>query len=192
MLKSIMAGCMITLSAAIYLTVGGVIGAFMFSLGLLTILFFQFNLFTGKAGLLAQREIKPISLLAIWGGNFIGCILCALMFLATPLGLSLSEGAAAITQVRIQNLWFENILLGFFCGLLMTIAVKTYTAAPYVTSGCVAAFILLGANHCVADMAYMVLAADTKILLPATAALLCTTIGNVIGCNFIPLMNYSQ
>ena len=90
MLKSIMAGFVITLAAAIYLTISGALGAFMFSLGLLTILFFQFNLFTGKAGLLAQKEIKPISLLTIWCGNLIGCIFCALMLLSTPLGPSLS------------------------------------------------------------------------------------------------------
>lgn len=189
MVKSIIAGFMIALAAAIYLTVGGVIGAFMFSIGLLTILFFQFDLFTGKAGLLAQKQIKPLKLTTIWIGNFIGCAICALMLLATPLGVSLAQGAAAITAVRIANMWFENILLGFFCGMLMTIAVKTYRMAPYVTILSVASFILLGANHCVADMAYMILAADPKILLPASAALLFTTAGNIIGCNVIP---YSQ
>jgi formate/nitrite transporter FocA (FNT family) len=50
MINSIMAGFMIALSAAIYLTVGAPLGAFMFALGLLTILHFQFHLFTGKAG----------------------------------------------------------------------------------------------------------------------------------------------
>lgn len=189
MIKSILAGFMITLAAAIYLTVGGVLGAFMFAIGLLTILIFKFNLFTGKAGLLAQRQIKPLSLAAIWIGNLIGCALCALLFLATPLGASLSMGAAAITLTRISNLWFENIILGVFCGILMYIGVKANPTAPYVTILAVASFILLGANHCIADMAYMFLAADTKILLPASAALLFTTIGNIIGCNLIP---YSQ
>lgn len=192
MTKSIIAGFMIAMAAAIYLTVGGVIGAFMFSIGLLTILFFQFDLFTGKAGLLAQRQIKPLKLTTIWIGNFIGCILCGLMLLATPLGDSLIQDAAAITAIRINNLWFENILLGYFCGMLMTIAVKTYAMAPYVTILSVASFIVLGANHCVADMAYMVLAADPKILLPASAALLFTTIGNIIGCNTIPVIQSSQ
>ena len=189
MIKSIMAGFMITLAAAIFLIVGGPLGAFMFSIGLLTILYFQFNLFTGKAGLLAQRQIKPLSLATIWIGNLIGCALCSLLLLATPLGASLSMGAAAITLTRISNLWFENIILGIFCGILMYIGVKQYPTAPYVTILSVASFILLGANHCVADMAYMFLAADTKILLPASAALLFTTAGNVIGCNLIP---YSQ
>lgn len=124
MIKSIMAGFMITLAAAIYITVGGVIGAFMFSIGLLTILYFQFNLFTGKAGLLAQRQIKPLSLATIWIGNLIGCTFCSVLLLATPLGASLAAGAAAITLTRITNLWFENIILGVFCGILMFIGVK--------------------------------------------------------------------
>lgn len=189
MIKSIMAGFMITLAAAIYLTVGGALGAFMFAVGLLTILFFQFDLFTGKAGLLTQKCIRPKRLLTIWVGNLIGCVLCSLLLLATPLGSSLAAGAAAITLTRISNLWFENIILGVFCGILMYIGVKANPTAPYVTILSVASFILLGANHCVADMAYMFLAADTKILLPASAALLSTTAGNVIGCNLIP---YSQ
>ena len=192
MIKSIMAGFMIALAATIYLTVGGALGAFMFAIGLLTILFFQFNLFTGKAGLLVQRQIKPLFLVIIWVGNLIGCALCSLLLLATPLGSSLAVGASAITLTRISNLWFENIILGVFCGILMYIGVKQYPTAPYVTILSVASFILLGANHCVADMAYMFLAADTKILLPASAALLCTTAGNVIGCNLIPLAQSSS
>lgn len=189
MIKSIMAGFMIALAATIFLTVGGALGAFMFAIGLLTILFFQFDLFTGKAGLLAQREIRVRTLAAVWIGNLIGCTICSLLLLATPLGTSLAAGAAAITAIRISNLWFENILLGIFCGTLMYIGVKQYPTAPFVTVLAVASFILLGANHCIADMAYMLLAADTKILLPASAALLFTTTGNIIGCNLIP---YSQ
>ena len=189
MIKSIMAGFMIALAAAIFLTVDGALGAFMFAIGLLTILFFQFDLFTGKAGLLTQKCIRPKRLLTIWIGNLIGCAVCSLLLLATPLGSSLAVGASAITLTRISNLWFENIILGVFCGILMYIGVKQYPTAPYVTILSVASFILLGVNHCVADMAYMFLAADTKILLPASAALLFTTAGNVIGCNLIP---YSQ
>ena len=186
MIKSIMAGSMITMSAAIYLTVGGPLGAFMFSIGLLTILYFQLNLFTGKAGLLVEHQIKPLDLAAIWIGNLIGCVLFSILLLVSPLGMSLAEGAAAIITVRITNLWFENIILGIFCGILMYIAVKQYPIAPYVTILSVASFILLGANHCVADMAYMFLAANPKILLPAFAALIFTTIGNIIGTNIIP------
>jgi hypothetical protein len=40
MIQSILAGLMIALAAGIYLVVGGPLGAFLFSLGLLTILWF--------------------------------------------------------------------------------------------------------------------------------------------------------
>lgn len=71
----------------------------------------------------------------------------------------------------------------------------TMAAAIYLTAG--GAFMLaislltilffLGANHCIADMAHTVLAANTKFLFSAFAALLFTTVGNII-----PLLNYSQ
>lgn len=193
MIKSIMGGFMITMAAAIYLAVGGALGAFMFAIGLLTILIFQFNLFTGKAGLLAQGKIKVIPLVDIWWGNFMGCALGGELIKYTPVGYKIAEGAAAITSTRINNFWYENILLGILCGVLMFVAVKAYQAAPYITILSVASFILLGANHCVADMAYMILAANGEIFFPALAAMLCTSVGNVIGCNLIPLaVRYSQ
>ena len=40
MIQSVLAGLMIALAAGIYLIVGGPLGAFLFSLGLLTILWF--------------------------------------------------------------------------------------------------------------------------------------------------------
>ena len=184
-MKSIMAGFMITLAAAINLMVGGALGAFLFAIGLITILSFQFDLFTGKAGLLAQKQIKTKSLIAIWFGNFVGCGACSFLFLISPLGETLSERAAAINQIRISNLWFENIILGIFCGILMYIAVKQYFIVPIITMLAVASFILLGANHCVADMAYLFLAAD-ETFVSAAVAIVFTTIGNIIGCNLIP------
>ena len=184
-MKSIMAGFMITLAAAINLMVGGALGAFLFAIGLITILSFQFDLFTGKAGLLAQKQIKTKSLIAIWFGNLLGCGACSFLFLISPLGETLSERAAAINQVRISNLWFENIILGILCGILMYVAVKQYFIVPVITMVAVASFILLGANHCVADMAYLFLAAD-ETFVSAAVAIVFTTIGNIIGCNLIP------
>ena len=63
MRESILAGLMIAIGAALFLILSGPLGAFFFSIGLLTILYFKFSLFTGKAGLLGSREIKPWKLL---------------------------------------------------------------------------------------------------------------------------------
>ena len=86
MIKSILAGFMIALSAAIYLSVGGVIGAFMFSIGLLSILYFQYSLFTGKAGMLAEGAIRPERLVLVWLGNLIGCAAFGALMFTTHLG----------------------------------------------------------------------------------------------------------
>lgn len=47
---SILAGIMISIACVTYLSAGGVVGALLFTMGLLGILFYQMKLFTGKAG----------------------------------------------------------------------------------------------------------------------------------------------
>ena len=182
MIKSILAGFMISIGAGLYLTVGGPVGAFLFSGGLLTILEFGFYLFTGKAGLLATKEIKWWQLALIWGGNLVGTAGGALLLNAAGLGATVVGPATAIILKRIGNTWFENVLLGILCGVLMYIAVKGFKDMPYLTIMCVAAFILLGANHCVADMVYMFL---SGVNWSAFVSVLFTTLGNIIGCNLI-------
>lgn len=186
MILSILAGLMIAIAAGLYLIIGGPLGAGLFAIGLLTILLFELKLFTGKAGLLAQGKITPVELLSIWCGNFVGA--CGGAFLLADCGLDekIGPAATAILNTRITNEWYENVFLGVICGILMYIAVSQFKAAPYLTIMCVAAFILFGANHCVADMVYMSLAATTETLGPAITALFFTTIGNLIGTNIIP------
>ena len=166
-----------------------VIGAIMFSLGLLTILHFKYYLFTGKAGLLLTREIHPYDLGIIWCGNLLGVCIGASLVLMLNLGNEqpLMHAAANIINTRINNLWIQNIVLGIFCGLLMYIAVTSYATKPWVTVMCVSAFILSGFNHCIADMYYFFLASPFVDVPLAVFAILCTTLGNVIGCNIIPL-----
>ena len=187
MIGSIAAGFMIAVSALIYLVVGAPLGAFMFAFGLLSILIFQFSLFTGKAGLLATKEVRFAQLLKIWIGNFIGCAFGAVLVRMTPIGSEVATKALSIINVRIGNLWIENIALGILCGVMMYVGVRGFLTAPYLTILSVAAFILIGANHCVADMAYISLAANAETLIPALAALLFTTLGNIIGTNIVPL-----
>jgi formate/nitrite transporter FocA (FNT family) len=189
MLEAIIAGILIAAGGAMYLAIGGIVGAIMFSLGLLTILSFKFHLFTGKAGLLTTRDISPTRLGLIWCGNLIGtaigAILCLLVSWSDKHGFM--QGATNIMNTRISNMWFENIILGIFCGLLMYIAVTVYETKPWVTVMCVSAFILSGFNHCVADMFYFFMASPHINIGLAAITIICTTIGNIIGCNIIPL-----
>lgn len=182
---SILAGILIALGGVAYLKIGGVVGAVLFSIGLLTILHFKCELFTGKAGLLASRAIHPIKLGGIYCGNMIGCALMAGLLSLTALSQSIGDPAAAITLIRQTNLWYENIIFGVLCGIFMYIAVAHYETKPWVTVMCVAGFILSGTNHCVADMFYLFMGGFSWLGL---LALGCTTVGNIIGCNLIPLL----
>ena len=118
----------------------------------------------------------------IWCGNLVGTAGGALLLNAAGLGATVVGPAAAIILKRVSNTWFENGLLGIVCGVLMYIAVKVFKDMPYLTIMCVAAFILLGANHCVADMVYMFL---SGVNWSAFVSILFTTLGNIIGCNLI-------
>lgn len=183
---SIVAGMMIAIGGIIFLTLSGLEGALLFSMGLLTILCLKLELFTGKAGLLATKEITPGKLLEIWIGNFIGTLGMALMLLLTPRGAELSNKATEIVAIRLANGFFVNLIYGIFCGMLMFMAVKTWqftNGNPFYAMMPVGIFIVCGFNHCVADMFYLHMGclhlSDYWVLIP-------TTIGNLIGCNIIP------
>ena len=47
---SILAGMVIALGCILYLNIGGTLGAFCFSVGLMSVVLYKFKLFTGKAG----------------------------------------------------------------------------------------------------------------------------------------------
>ena len=186
MILSILAGIMIGLGAIVYLSVGKIVGAFMFSIGLLAILHFRCRLFTGKAGGLATGAISLDDLAAIYIGNAFGtCAMAFIVHAVSRFGPLVSQ-AQRIIEARIANFWYENLLLGVLCGILMFIAVGAYEKIPILTMMCVATFILIGANHCVADMFYFWVGATNEIALDGLIALAWTSLGNIIGCNIIP------
>lgn len=183
---SIVAGMMIAMGGTVYLTLGGLEGALLFSMGLLTILCLKLELFTGKAGLLATREITLGKLLEIWIGNFLGSWIFAFLLIMTPKGVDLAMRASEIVAIRLANGFFVNFIYGIFCGMLMFIAVKTWpftNGNPLYAMMPVGIFILCGFNHCIADMFYLHIGCmdlfDYQILIP-------TTLGNLLGCNIIP------
>ena len=183
---SIVAGMMIAIGGTIYLTLSGLEGALLFSMGLLTILCLKLELFTGKAGLLATREIKPGKLFEIWLGNFLGSWIFAFLLILTPKGVDLAMRASEIVAIRLANGFFVNLIYGIFCGMLMFMAVKTWqftNGNPFYAMMPVGIFIVCGFNHCVADMFYLHMGC---LHISDYLALIPTTIGNLIGCNIIP------
>ena len=183
---SIVAGMMIAIGGTIYLTLSGLEGALLFSMGLLTILCLKLELFTGKAGLLATQEITLSKLLEIWIGNFLGSWIIAFLLTLTPKGVILAQEASKIVAIRLANGFFVNFIYGIMCGILMFMAVKTWqftNGNPLYAMMPVGIFILCGFNHCIADMFYLHMSCtdiiNYHVLIP-------TTLGNLLGCNIIP------
>ena len=122
--KSIMSGILIGLCSDIYNRIGGIVGAFLFSIGLLTICMSGLLLFTGKVG--SSNDVKRLIIMI--SCNILGVVSMRILF------------------------HFNNIfILGIGCGMLMQIGVAAYKKnLPLLTAMCVMAFILAGYKHCIA------------------------------------------
>ena len=123
-IKAIMSGLLIGLCADINNRIGGLCGAFLFSIGLLTICMLELSLFTGKVG--SSNDTKKLFITLVL--NIFGVIIMRVLFT------------------------FNNMfILGIGCGMLMQIGVTAYKKnLPILTIMCVMAFILAGYKHCIA------------------------------------------
>lgn len=170
-----------------------VVGAFMFCIGLLTILIFGFNLYTGKVGYIVQNKPAYIGEVAIvWLGNFAGTYIMALLCKFTRIGDGLVAKCQTMVDIKLNDSLLSLFILAIFCGMLMFIAVDTYkknvekkdTLITVVAMLGVVVFILAGFEHCIADMFYFALVGAFPEAIPA---LLIMTLGNAVGGNLIPL-----
>lgn len=165
------------------LAVGGLIGAVLFSFGLLTVLSYKLKLYTGTAGFFVRGEFGSLFLILL--GNIIGCFIVGLLARVSPLGLP--ETAQKILEGRLATGAIRCGLLGIGCGFVMT------TAITFARKGNVLLlllgiplFIYCGFTHCIAD-AFYYLAVPFEFLgqnwKEVLGVYVCIVIGNFIGCN---------
>ena len=168
-------------------------GAVLFAAGLYIICVHGLNLFTGKVGYLLQNPPEYLlELLVIWLGNLAGTGLTALAVRLSRIN-GLSDKAAALCDAKFADSFLSLFLLAIFCGLLMYAAVEGYKRCknPLLLFFCVAAFILCGFEHCIADMFYFFAAGMMNG--SAVLRLVVITIGNGLGGILIPLaMSFSE
>ncbi len=191
--SSILAGIAISLGAIANLVVGPPLGPFLFAVGLFMVIALKLDLFTGRAGLLVTKEFKPLNLLVVWVGNFIGCFVTGVIVLFTFPEATMEKvvsGATKIMTMRLNSPWYTLVVLGIMCGILVYMAVQGSARAemsykPFVAMLPVAVFIFSGYAHCVADMFYY---SAAQMYTQAALPVLFVTAGNVIGCNVPPLL----
>ena len=161
---------MIAIASYIYLSVGGIVGAIMFSIGLLTILNMQFKLFTGSVGYIkSKNDIKDNFIILI--GNIIGA--CGILAFPHAAALSLVSAKIAIPLYLV-------FLKGMVCGIFIYSSVSSFKRnKDYMVPVCVTGFILFGGEHCIADLCYTLAAGVLSI--DVILFLIVVTIGNAIG-----------
>ena len=134
-----------------------------------------------------MKEIKIYQLLLYWAGNLLGTFIIMLIVLFQPDNEKIRTGAAAIMEARAQTGFLGSFLLAIPCGMLMYMAVTAKNTV--YTAFCVAAFILGGFYHCVADMFYTLCGASTW---SQYVNVLFVTAGNIVGCNVVPYVKSIQ
>ncbi len=177
LLKAVYAGFMIGIGGMIYLSVENkIIGALLFSFGLLTIVVQGFYLYTGKIGFVTKiKELMYIGIIIL--GNYVGTLLAAGIARAASLGVDSTK----LAQVKLGKGPGQVFLLSVFCGVLMYLAIDSYQKANHFlfVIAPVMIFILCGFEHSVANMFYFHLAGSFE---PKTFGYLgLMLVGNGVG-----------
>ena len=195
-----------------------------FSLGLILVVIAGAELFTGNNLMVSSVMSREISLKTmfqrwslVYGANFIGSILLALIFYFSGLwktgNAALGESAVAIAYSKVSMSFDEALFRGIGCNWLVCLAVWMALAARQTIGKIFAiffpimGFVAIGFEHCVANMYFI----PTGIMLESWAGitpsptvepnalgwvcflwknLLPVTIGNIIGGAVFVGMSY--
>lgn len=194
-IKSVLAGIMIGIGGTIYLSIDNkVVGASLFGIGLFMIVIYGFNLYTGKIGYLVDNfNFKYIKMLVITLiGNFIGTLFVGYILKFTRIYSLIHDKAKLLVNVKLDDSLISILILAFFCGILMYLAVNTYKENKDISKYLgvflgVIVFILCGFEHCIANMYYFSVANIWN--LNTLLYLLIMILGNSLGGMLVPLCN---
>ncbi|MBR5211087.1 MAG: formate/nitrite transporter family protein [Bacteroidales bacterium] len=162
---------------------GSLVGAVLFSFGLLTVLGYKLKLYTGTAGYINRNEVGQLFLILL--GNIIGCLCVALLTRMSPMDIQAS--AQKIMELRLGTGPLRCGLLAIGCGFIMTTCVQFGRQGQYLPLLLgVPLFIVCGFPHCVADAFYFLcvpVAFVKSHILQVLTLYICIVLGNLVGCN---------
>ena len=175
--KSILAGLLISLAGIVYLNCPDkIVGSLLFSLGLISVILLEANLFTGKIGYVnSKRSILDSLLILVF--NLVAATIIGLIYRCS------SDAAVSITESKLlvfSESWWLTGLKSIGCGAAIFLSVEGYKKSksliPVILG--VMVFILAGWNHCIADCFYMAAGSSSALAIPY---LLVVIVGNSIG-----------
>ena len=129
---SLLAGLMIAIGGTVNLSVENkVVGAFLFSIGLFTVVNQQFALFTGRVGdFKLKQPAFLIDLLIIWMGNFAATVGVGYLLRVTRVASTLSAKAETLSQAKLN----DNPLSIFVCSCCLF---PQYRKSHWQVCGCI-------------------------------------------------------
>ena len=162
---------------------GSLVGAVLFSFGLLTVLGYKLKLYTGTAGYINRNEVGQLFLILL--GNITGCLCVALLTRLSPMDIQAS--AQKIMELRLGTGPLRCGLLAIGCGFIMTTCVQFGRQGQYLPLLLgVPLFIVCGFPHCVADAFYFLCVPVAFVkahILQILTLYVCVVLGNLLGCN---------
>lgn len=182
-IKAILAGIMISIGGMVFLSAEQkIVGALLFSTGLISVVLLGFNLFTGRIGyVLDSSKTENIDTALSVVGNLVGCIIVGLI--NSPVG-----NVVKMCEGKLDKSLLRALIDGVFCGLLIYVCVQIYKKHGKLIGIllCIPTFILCGFEHCIADMFYMI---NARIFTVDSVLFVCTVvIGNTVGGLLIPAL----
>ncbi len=186
--SAFIAGICIGIAGFGYLAEKNIIGAVLFSFGLLAVVGYELRLYTGTAGFFKRGEFSKLLLILV--GNILGCAAVSLLVRCSP--MPVQETAQGILEARLAMGPWRGFVLAVGCGFIMTTVVtfaREGKNLPMLFG--IPVFINCGFPHCVADSFYYlcVPAQFTVAHLPQVLAFwLAIAAGNFVGCNVYRLI----
>lgn len=190
----ISAGLLITIGCCVYLGCCAInndlkwVGAILFSVALITICYKGYSLYTGRIGFLFDNLNKDyISALLL---GLLGNVIATAVFgIAVQYAISsLHEVAFTMCQAKLTQEWWQTLIRGILCGVLMYVAVAVYKEKKSIVGilFAIPVFILSGFEHSIADMGYFAIGGVYSW--EAFGFILLVILGNSIGAWILPLL----
>lgn len=187
--KAVLAGFMICFGCIVFLSCGEkIVGATLFSFGLLTIVCRGLWLYTGKIGYL--RTVGVGNMLITIAGNLVGSLILGNLVKLTRVAEKLEFIVAPIVKAKMDDSLISIFILSIACGVMMYLAVDSYRRCKswlFVILP-VVIFIMCGFEHSIANMGYFTIAGAWSF--KAILYTIVMIIGNGIGSAVMNLITY--
>ena len=180
----------------LYATWGKLIGALLFSLGILCIVMFEMKLFTGLISDIPEMGVRnfwklPVCFLC----NMLGVLFAAVIVKYSPVASMVVPQAQSMMQAKLDtDLWaLKAFCSSILCGFLITLSIGAVKYAPRkglsTTVGVmfpIVVFAFCGFDHSVANTLYMFFLGFTG---KAVVYLIMCVLGNIVGGVILPILS---